>query len=285
MRTTVIGTGIMGAGMAGSLAREGHEVVVWNRTAEKARALAGDGIEAAEDLAGAVAGADVVITMLYDTDAVLAVTDELVGALGADAVWVQSATVGPDGARRIAEAAGNAAGRMLDAPVLGTKKPAEDGALVVLASGPAALVEKAQPALDAVGSRTVRAGEDLGAASALKLACNSWVGLVTAGTAQALALASAQGVDPQLFLDAIEGGAVDTPYAHVKGKPMLTGDYSAVSFALDGVRKDLGLMVSAAESGGMPTDLLRTVLGLYDRASERGHGAEDLAAVRTAFAG
>ncbi|GGF34081.1 3-hydroxyisobutyrate dehydrogenase [Marmoricola endophyticus] len=284
MRTAVIGTGIMGAGMARSLAREGHDVVVWNRTAEKAEALVGDGISAAASVAEAVSGVDVVLTMLFDTDAVLAVTEDVARASG-DAVWVQTATVGPDGARRIAEAAGDAADRMLDAPVLGTRKPAEDGALVVLASGPAALVERAQPVLDAIGSRTVRAGERLGDASALKLACNSWVGLITAGTAQALALAQAQGVDPQLFLDAIDGGAVDTPYAHVKGAPMISGDYSAVSFALDGVRKDLGLMVSAAEAGGMSADLLRTVLGLYDRASESGHGDEDMAAVRTAFDG
>lgn len=285
MRVAVIGTGIMGAGMAGSLAREGHEVVLWNRTPEKAQALAGGSISAAATLAEAVTGSDVVLSVLFDADATLAVTEELVGALGPDAVWVQSATVGPDGARRIAEAAGDAAERMLDAPVLGTKKPAEDGTLVVLAAGPQSARESARPVLEAIGSRTVVAGERLGDASALKLACNSWVGLITAGTAQSLALAAAQGVSPELFLEAIEGGAVDSPYAHVKGASMLSGDYSAVSFALDGVRKDARLMVEAAESNDMPSDLLRAVLGVYDRASEHGHGADDLAAVRTAFDG
>lgn len=281
MRTTVIGTGIMGAGMAGSLAREGHEVVVWNRTAEKARALAGDGIEAAEDLAGAITGADVVITMLYDTDAVLAVTDELAGALGEDAVWVQSATVGPDGARRIAEAAGDAAGRMLDAPVLGTKKPAADGALTVLASGPEEALAAARPVLEAIGSRTLVVGDSAGQASALKLACNSWVASLTAATAQALTLARVQGVDPGLFLEAIEGTAVDTPYAHVKGRAILADDLTP-SFAVDGVVKDLSLMLDAG-ADVMDTSLLASVRDRFVAASDAGHGADDMAAVVAGF--
>ena len=283
MRAAVLGTGIMGAGMARSLAREGHDVVVWNRTADKAVALADetDGVSAAGSVADAVSGADVVITMLYDADSVLAVADELVGALGDDAVWLQTSTVGPDGARRI----GETSDRVVDAPVLGTRKPAEDGQLVVLASGPPDLVAAASPALEAIGTRVVDAGADLGSASALKLACNAWVGLLTAGTAQSLGLARALGVDPALVLDAITGGAVDTPYAHLKGEAMLAGKDvdGPVSFAVDGVRKDTRLMVEAAQAAGFPDDLLRTVLSLFDRASDAGHGDADMAAVRAAF--
>src|SRR4051812_49694834 len=101
MRAAVIGTGIIGAGLAGSLAREGHDVVVWNRSREKAEALAGERITVADSVTAAVSGADVVLTALYDGDAVLAVTDELVAALGPDTVWLQAATVGPDAARAI----------------------------------------------------------------------------------------------------------------------------------------------------------------------------------------
>lgn len=279
MRIAVIGTGIMGAGMAGALAGEGHEVVVWNRTPEKAQALVADGITAASTVADAVSGSDVVLTVLFDLEATLAVADEIAGHLADDAVWVQSATVGPEGARAIAE---RAPGRVLDAPVLGTKKPAQDGTLVVLASGPAGLVERAQPALDAIGDRTVVAGDEVGQGSALKLACNAWVGLITAGTAQSLALARDLGVAPQLFLDAIDGGAADSPYAHLKGGAMLSGDMPP-SFALDGVRKDLGLMQDAARGAGVPDDLLNAVRGLFDIASDRGHGGDDLAAVFRAF--
>lgn len=269
----------MGAGMARSLARAGHQVAVWNRTAEKATAMANDDISAAGSVGEAVTGADAVITMLFDLDATLSVAEDIVAALGPDSVWIQSGTVGPDGARRIAEAG---AGGMLDAPVLGTKQPAAEGKLVVLVSGPDALIEAAKPVFDAIGSRTVVAGSEIGMASGLKLACNAWIGVLTAGAAQSLAFASALGVDPALFLQAIEGQAADSPYAQLKGKAILAGRY-APSFTLDGVLKDLGLMVDAASSVQFPDELLAAVRALFARASEAGHGDEDMAAVRFAF--
>ncbi len=272
----------MGAGMAGSLARDGHQVTIWNRTEARARDVAAglDGdVSVAATVAEAVADSDVVLTMLFDEAAVLSVADDIAAHLPDGAVWVQSATVGPAGARTIAD---RAPGRVLDAPVLGTRKPAEDGTLVVLASGPETLVTAAQPALDAIGGRTVRVGAEIGQASALKLACNAWVGLITAGTAQSLALAQGLGVDPQLFLDAIGGGAVDTPYAHLKGAAMLTGDMP-MSFAVDGIRKDFGLIQEAAQGAGVRDELLAAVLGLFDAASEQGHGEDDLAAVYAAW--
>jgi 3-hydroxyisobutyrate dehydrogenase len=278
MKTTVIGTGIMGAGMAGSLARDGHQVTIWNRTPDKAEAVA-DAIDAdvtvAATVADAVADCEVVVTILFDAEAVLAVADDIAAHLPDGSVWVQSATVGPNAARTIAD---RAPGRVLDAPVLGTRKPAEDGTLVVLASGPADLVEAARPALDAIGGRTLVVGDEIGQGSALKLACNAWVGLLTAGTAQALALARGLGVDPQLFLDAIDGGAADSPYAHLKGGAMLSGDMP-VSFALDGVRKDFALMQDAAGGAGVDDELIATVRGLFDAAAELGHGGDDLASV------
>jgi 3-hydroxyisobutyrate dehydrogenase len=283
MRTAVLGTGIMGAAMARSLAREGHDVAVWNRTPARAEAVAGHGISAYPDLAEAVAGADVVFTMLYDADSVLDVAAGLVAALGPDAVWAQSTTVGPEGMARIAEAAGAASGRLLDAPVLGTKQPAETGNLTVLVSGPATARERAEPALDAVGARTLVVGEEVGAASALKLVCNSWVASINAATAQALGLAEALGLDPRLFLEGIEGGAADSAYAQVKGAIMVDRSWEEPSFALDSVRKDVGLMVDSADAAGFPDDLLTTLLALYDRAAERGHGAADMAAVRAGF--
>ncbi len=187
--------------------------------------------------------------------------------------------MGAEGARRIAEAAG---GHLVDAPVLGTKKPAEDGTLVVLASGPAGLLEKARPVFDAIGSRTVLAGDAVGRGSALKLVVNSWIGLLTAGTAQSLAFAQSLGLDPSMFLEAIAGAPVDSAYAHVKGAAMIQGDWTT-SFAVDGVRKDVGLMIEAAHDVDFPTGLLDAVLAAFDTASAQGHGGDDMAAVRTAF--
>jgi len=273
----------MGAGMARSLAREGHEVTVWNRTPDRAEAVQGDGITACGAIADALLGADVVVTMLYDAASVLDVTGEVVGALGSDAVWVQSTTVGPEGMRRVAEAAGDARARLLDAPVLGTKQPAEDGKLTVVVSGAADAVDRARPALDAVGARTLEVGERLGDASALKLAVNSWVASLCAATAQAMGLAESLGLEPTLFLEAIKGGASDSAYAQVKGAAMAGRAWDDPAFALDSVVKDVGLMVDAARGSGFPDELLATLLALYDRAAERGFGGADMAAVRAAF--
>jgi 3-hydroxyisobutyrate dehydrogenase len=283
MRAAVLGTGIMGAAMARSLAREGHDVAVWNRTRARADAVVADRIVAYDTPGEAVADADVVISVLFDEAAVLAVAEEVAGALGPDAVWLQAGTVGPDGMRRIAAAVPGVADRLVDAPVLGTRKPAEDGLLVVLLAGPEAARERAKPALEAIGSRTVVVGDEVGPASALKLVCNSWVASICAAIGQANAMAATLGLDPALFLDAIGGGPVDTPYAHVKSGLMASGAYDPPAFSVEGVVKDVELMVSAVEGTGFRDDLLRTLLGLYEDAERAGHGDHDMAAVRTVF--
>ena len=280
MRAVVLGTGIMGAGMARSLQRTGIDVTVWNRTRERADPLAADGIHIAAAVGDAVRGADVVVTALFDLDSVLAVCPEITAALGPDSVWLQCATVGPQGMARLADVAGGAA--LLDAPVLGTRKPAEEGKLVVLVSGAGRLIEQVRPVLAAIGSRTVVAGDRLGEASALKLACNAWVATITAATAQSLALAEKLGVDPRKFLESIEGAPTDSPYAQVKGEAMLAEDWST-SFAVDGVIKDVDLMRAAGTDAGFPTQLLDAVRDLFARASDAGHGDDDMAAVRAAF--
>lgn len=273
----------MGAGMARSLAREGHDVTVWNRTRARADALAGERIAVAGSVAEAVDGADAVLTVVFDEVSVLAVADELVGALAPDAVWVQASTVGPDGMRRIAAAAGAAAERLVDGPVLGTRKPAEDGTLVVLASGSSAARATAAPVLDAIGSRTVDVGETLGDASALKLVCNAFVATINTGVAQSWAFASALGLDPALFVEALRGGAMDAPYVALKAGVIAARGWDEASFAVDGVRKDVGLMREAAREVGMPDDLLVVLADLYDRAAAEGLGGADMAAVATVF--
>ena len=287
MRAAVLGTGIMGAAMARTLAREGHQVTVWNRTPERATAVARDseGVTACGAIGDALLDAEVVLTMLFDAASVLDVTGEVVGALRDDAVWAQSTTVGPAGMQRIAEAAGDVGDRLLDAPVLGTKQPAEAGNLTVLVSGPAVARGRAQPAFDAVGARTLDVGDRVGPASALKLAVNSWVASINAATAQAMGLAEAQGLEPTLFLEAIRGGTADSAYAQGKGVVMAERSWDDPAFALDSVVKDVGLMVEAARDGGFPDDLLATLLAIYQRASSRGYGGADMAAVRGAFDG
>jgi 3-hydroxyisobutyrate dehydrogenase len=284
MSTTVavLGTGIMGAGMTRSLLREGLEVTVWNRSTEKAKPLADDGARVAETAADAVAGADVVITMLFDTDAVAQTIEPVLPQFRDGAVWVQASTVGIEGTDRLAALARDAGVDYLDTPMLGTKAPAENGQLVVLASGPSSLRDTVAPVFDAIGSRTQWVSETIGDASRLKLAINAWIGVMVNGIAQSIALARGLGVDPQQFLDAVDGGAVNAPYVQLKGKAMIDGDY-APSFELDGVIKDTDLITAALREAGVDITLATAVRDRLAAASSDGHGAQDMAAVVHAY--
>ena len=274
----VLGTGLMGAGMARSLARAGLQVTAWNRDGEKARPLADDGITVAEKPADAVRGASVVLTMLFDVESVIAVMNEALAALDDDAVWVQTSTVGLEGTAALVELAKERGVGFVDAPVLGTRQPAEDGKLTVLAAGPSDLRDAVAPVFDAIGARTIWVGEEPGDAHRLKLVCNAWVLSVVAGTAQSVALAGDLGLDPQLFLDAIGGGALDSPYTQLKGKAMMAGDYPA-AFALGGAVKDAALIADALREAGTDARLMTVLHALFADAAEAGHTHEDMAAV------
>ncbi len=274
----VLGTGLMGAGMARSLARAGLQVTAWNRDGEKARPLADDGITVAEKPADAVRGASVVLTMLFDVESVIAVMNEALAALDDDAVWVQTSTVGIEGTAALVELAKERGVGFVDAPVLGTRQPAEDGKLTVLAAGPSDLRDAVAPVFDAIGARTIWVGEEPGDAHRLKLVCNAWVLSVVAGTAQSVALAGDLGLDPQLFLDAIGGGALDSPYTQLKGKAMMAGDYPA-AFALGGAVKDAALIADALREAGTDARLMTVLHALFADAAEAGHAQKDMAAV------
>ena len=269
----VLGTGVMGAPMARNLARAGHEVRAWNRTPDKAAPLRDDGVDVRDDPAIA-AGADVVMTMLSDADAVLAVAEQ--ADLGEGQVWWQASTVGIDGTERCAELAGKRGAVLVDAPVLGTRQPAEEGKLVILASGPDDALDTCTPLFDAVAARTLRLGA-AGAGTRLKLAVNSWVLAVTQGTAETVALAQALGLDPSLIIEAVEGGGLDLPYFRMKSKLMVDGEFPS-SFALSLAAKDARLVVAAAERHGADLPAARAVAERMTEASEAGYGDEDMAA-------
>jgi 3-hydroxyisobutyrate dehydrogenase len=271
----LLGTGIMGAGMARNIAAAGLPLRVWNRSTEKAEALS-DVATVATSVAEAVDGAGVVVTMLYDADSVLETMEQARGHLAQDAVWVQQGTVGVDGSDRVVTLAADLGVTLVDAPVLGTRKPAEDGALVVLASGPDSARAAVDPVFDAIGSRTMWVGE-AGAGSRLKLAANAWVATVLEGIADSLALTRELGLDPQLFLDAVKGGAMDAPYVQLKGGAMLAGSFEP-AFALSGVLKDVDLILAAADSVGLELGPLPGVRAHVARAVEAGHGDKDMAA-------
>jgi 3-hydroxyisobutyrate dehydrogenase len=273
----VLGTGTMGAGMVRSLRRAELPVRMWNRDPAKAQALTGTGAEALGSPDEAVRGADVVLTMLLDADAV----EDVIRRAGppAGTLWLQMSTVGVDGADRLAGVARELDLVLVDCPVLGTREPAEKGALVLLASGPDDVRDRLAPVFDALGSKTLWLGE-AGAGSRLKMACNAWLFMVTAGVAQSIALTRALGLDPADFLAAIDGGPLDAPYVRLKGANMVDGDFP-VSFGLTGATKDARLIRETLRSAEVSDRLTAAVLETMEAAIDRlpDPGAVDMAAV------
>lgn len=277
----VLGTGIMGAAMARSLLRAGLEVRAWNRTQAKAAPLAADGATVTETAEEAVRGAHVVLTALTDTTAVAAALTAASEGLHRGQVLLQTSTVGPDGAVELAQRAADLGLIHLDAPVAGTRQPAEQGMLTVLVSGPAAARAVVDPVLDAIGQRTVWAGEP-GTASRLKLVINAWVVNMVSGVAECLNLAEGLGVDPRTFLDVVKGGPLDSGYLRVKSAAVLDGDLTP-SFALSTALKDTRLILDAAAQAGVRLDLAAASAARFERAEADGHGDEDM--IATYYAG
>jgi 3-hydroxyisobutyrate dehydrogenase len=275
----------MGAPIARNLAAAGIETRAWNRSPEKAEPLATDGIEVAAAPSDAVSGADVVITPLANGDAVREVMGGDGGALAVmdeDSIWVQMSTIGISATDEMVGLARDAAVSFVDAPVLGTKQPAEQGKLVVLAAGPAEAIERCAPVFDAIGSRTI-SFEEPGQATRMKLVLNNWVLSVTVATAETIGLAERLGVEPRRFLEAIEGGNLDSAYAQLKGDMMLERSFDP-SFPLGLAAKDARLVLEAAD-GGDDLVLPAAVERRLAQAAELGHGDEDMAAVYWAVSG
>jgi 3-hydroxyisobutyrate dehydrogenase len=267
----LLGTGIMGRGMARNIVKAGIPLTVWNRSPEKAADLGADVAHSPQE---AVEGAGVVVTILSDAAVVEAVVREAAPERGT--VWLQQATVGVEGCERLAAVADELGLVYVDAPVLGTKGPAEAGQLTVLASGPDEARATVQPVLDAIGSKTVWLGP-AGQGSRLKLVANSWVLTVTEGVAEALVLAKALGLDPQSFLDVVKGGALDAPYVQLKGAAMLAGDLEP-QFPLWGAAKDARLIQEAGRAAGVDLAIIEAARRHFERALADGHGDLDMAA-------
>jgi 3-hydroxyisobutyrate dehydrogenase len=277
----VLGTGTIGEPIARNLLGAGFEVRVWNRTREKAEPLARDGASVHDSAVEAVQGAELVLTVLADADATAETVEEL--AFAAGAVWVQVATVGVDGAESLAELAQEKGVAFVDAPVLGTRQPAEEGKLVVLASGPEKALDRCEPVFAAIGQKTRRLGP-VPNGSKLKMVTNLWLLAVTEGAAEAIALAEGLGLDPREFLAAMKGSQIDTPYLHLKGEAMLERRLEP-SFKLELAAKDASLVLEAAARAGVETRAARAAREAFERGVELGHGDEDMAAVYFAVLG
>ncbi|MGM0558055.1 MAG: NAD(P)-dependent oxidoreductase [Myxococcota bacterium] len=279
----LIGTGIMGHGMGHQLLEAGFALRVWNRTASKTEELVTRGAHLCDSPADAARDADVVITMVTDGDAVDAVAsggDGLLEGIAEGAVWAQMSTVSIDEQEDFAARAEGVGAEFVDAPVLGTKAPAEQGTLIVLAACDEEMRGRLESVFDAVGQKTMWVGHP-GGAIRLKLVCNTWVLGLLGVLGETIALAEGLDVHPSNFLEAISGGALDAQYAHIKGSMMLDGEYPA-AFPLKHALKDSNLIQEAARRAGIEPRMMRAIADAFEEVIDE-YGEADMAAIVEAY--
>lgn len=275
----VLGTGAMGHGMAVSALRAGIPTIVWNRTMAAARDLAGAGAEVAETAAGAAGRAAIVVTMVTDADAVLSIALDqgMLAALAPGAIWAQMGTIGVAGTDRIARMvrAERPDVVFVDAPVSGSREPAERGELTILASGPEEARSRVAPLFDALGQRTIWVGE-AGAGTRLKLVNNTWLAFATEAVAASMALARRLGLDTGTVVGALDGGPLVSSWQGAKLRRIAEGEFSA-QFALSLALKDVRLALQAAGDGRFAA--LACVADEWQQAVDQGLGDQDLTVV------
>jgi 3-hydroxyisobutyrate dehydrogenase len=273
----------MGHGIASSALRAGIRTIVWNRSPEPTRDLAERGAEVAETAADAVRRAAIVVTMVTDADAVVSIArDEgMLAALAPGAIWVQMSTIGVTGIERVAAmvAAERPDVTLVDAPVSGSKDPAEQGQLTVFASGPDTARSRVTPLFDALGQRTIWVGP-VGTGSRLKLVANAWLTLSAEAVASSVALAHRFGLLTETVIDALGGGPLVSPWQEAKLARVAHREFSA-EFALSLALKDARLALEAADDGSFGA-----LAGLADEwqlAVDDGLGDLDLTVVTRAL--
>jgi 3-hydroxyisobutyrate dehydrogenase len=247
----VLGIGAMGHGIASSALRAGIPTIVWNRDRDATCGLAERGAQVAESPADAARRASIVITMVTDTDAVLSIArDEgMLAALAPGAIWVQMSTIGVAGIERVAAMvdAERPEVTLLDAPVSGSKDPAEQGQLTIFASGPDAARPRVTPLFDAIGQRTIWVGA-VGSGSRLKLVANTWLALSAEAVATSVALARRFGLETETLMDALTGSPLVSSWQAAKLERIAKDEFST-QFALSLALKDARLALQATDNG------------------------------------
>jgi 3-hydroxyisobutyrate dehydrogenase len=281
----VIGAGIMGSAMTRNLVAAGLNTRVWDGSPAATAPLAAAGAGAVPSAREAVRDADVVITMLPTANAVESVIfdGDVADAFPDGCVWAQMGTIGVEATRRIRDrlAAQRPSVMFVDAPVSGSKGPAEQGQLLILASGPAAAADRVSPVFDILGRKTVWLGQ-AGQGSVVKLVVNAYMSILIEGVAETMELADRLGIGHQELAEVIEGGPLDAPIADAKLHKIDRGDYAA-EFPLEWALKDVDLAISVA--GGETPPLLAALSRQWHAAVAAGHGRQDISAARLALAG
>ena len=278
-RLAMLGLGTMGAAMAGTALRSGLPLVVWNRDPDAAAHFAAQGVDVAASVSAAVEEADVVITMVTNADAVMSIASEhgLLSALRPGAVWAQMSTIGVEGTEEIATLVERQRPDtyFVDAPVSGSKAPAEQGRLLIFASGPDDARPRVAPVFDAIGQRTIWLGP-AGHGSRMKLVNNVLLAFTAEGVANSLGLAHRLGLGTDSVIDAFDGGPLVSAWESGKFRRIARGDYSE-EFALVLALKDVHLALSEAGSDRFP--VLAALADEWMAIVDRGFGDEDVTVV------
>jgi 3-hydroxyisobutyrate dehydrogenase/glyoxylate/succinic semialdehyde reductase len=275
-----IGLGIMGSRMAANLLKAGQPLAVYNRTPEKARALRDAGAAWADSPSALAVQSDVLFTMLATPDAVEASAlgeGGFLKAMRPGTIWVDCSTVNPSFSRRMAAAASQMGVRTLDAPVAGSKGPAENGQLLFLAGGDAADVDACQPYFKVMGRQVIHAG-DHGAGCAFKMVFNLLLGQSMIAFAEALVLGESLGLERDMLFDSLTGAIVVAPSATGKRAKIEGGHYEA-DFPLQWMQKDLELAALSAYEQKVALPVTNVVKEIYQLANRRGMGTLDLSAI------
>ncbi len=279
----VLGIGAMGHGMASSALRAGIPTIVWNRAPEATRDLAELGAEVADTAADAAQRAVVVVTMVTDADAVISIARDqgMLAALAPDAIWVQMSTIGVAGIDRVAALAEKERPdiTLLDAPVSGSKDPAQQGQLTIFASGPDEARVRVTPLFDALGQRTIWVGR-VGNGTRLKIVNNTWLAFASEAVAASVALARRLGLETETVVHALGGGPLVSPWQAAKLQRIVKGDFSA-QFALTLALKDVHLALEAADDDRFAA--LASLADEWQRVVDQGLGDQDLTVVTRAL--
>jgi 3-hydroxyisobutyrate dehydrogenase len=278
-----LGIGTMGHAMATRALGAGIPTIVWNRDPNATRDLADLGAEVAESPADAARRAAIVVTMVTNADVVLAIAKDegMLAAMAPGAIWAQMSTIGDGGIKRVQSlvAAERPDVVLIDAPVSGSKEPAENGQLTIFASGPEAVRTQLAPLFEALGRRTIWVGP-VGAGSKLKLVANTWLALGAEAVNVSVALAHQLGLEIESVIDALGDGPLVSPWQAAKLPRIARGDFS-VQFALALALKDVDLVL-----GDAGRDRFRALASLADEWQEvvdHGLGESDLTVVARAL--
>jgi 2-hydroxy-3-oxopropionate reductase len=275
MQVAFLGLGIMGRPMATNLAKAGHQVKVWTRSADKNV----EGAQQANSPAEAAAGAEVIWTCVSDTKAVENVLFGPQGvneALTGGQIFVDSSTISPSATKQFAARVRAKGAQYVDAPVTGSKVGAENGTLIFIVGGEESAIEKLKPLFAAMGKKFCRMGET-SKGQVAKLAMNLQIALIYEGFAEGLTLAAKLGVDAQTLIPLIEASMIRSGVTDYKAPFVLNRDFSP-NFPLRLMRKDIRLALESAKEARVKLPGLETVEEVYDLATEEGHENDDYAA-------